>query len=145
MIRIIHTHIAKPAIFLVIGLLAVLPARAGEPLTPAQTVIESQIEAFLTNDMAKAYSYAAPDIKTLFPTEEKFGEMVRNGYGPVYRPGNYAFGRARETAGGGVVQEVLISGPKNTDWTAIYIMERQSDGSMKIRGVSMMKSETSGI
>lgn len=137
--------IARPAAYVMMVLLAALPARASEPLTPAQTVIESQIEAFLTNDMATAYSYAAPDIKALFPTEEKFGEMVRKGYGPVYRPGNYAFGRARETKGGGVVQEVLISGPKNTDWTAIYIMERQSDGSMKIRGVSMMKSITSGI
>jgi len=145
MIRTILTRISQSMVFLMICLWAALPARAGEPLTPSQTVIENQIKAFLTNDMAKAYSYAAPDIKALYPTEEKFGEMVRKGYGPVYRPGNYAFGRGRDTANGGVVQEVLISGPDNTDWTAIYIMERQLDGSMKIRGVSMMKSTTSGI
>ncbi|MAZ82157.1 MAG: DUF4864 domain-containing protein [Hoeflea sp.] len=117
-----------------------LPAYAQEPIEMSQMVIENQITSFLRGDIEGAYAYAAPSIKEIFPTVEQFGKMVRNGYGPVYRPGNYAFGRAREVPGGGVIQEVLIAGPDGQDYTAIYLMERQPDGTMKIRGVSLVKS-----
>ncbi|MAY62933.1 MAG: DUF4864 domain-containing protein [Rhizobiales bacterium] len=115
------------------------PLRAQEPIDMSQTVIESQIKSFLRGDIEGAYSHAAPAIKEIYPTVEQFGKMVRGGYGPVYRPGNYAFGRSRETPGGGVIQEVLIAGPDGEDYTAIYLMERQADGTMKIRGVSLIK------
>ena len=120
--------------------LSIAPALAQEPVAQSQTVIENQIEAFLAGDIDTAYSFAAPDIKALYPTVDRFETMVRSGYGPVYRPGNYAFGRSREISGGGVIQEVLISGPDGNDYTAIYMMERQPDGTMKIRGVSLIKS-----
>ena len=125
------------------ALLAVLtlsPARANDAAT-ARGVIESQIEAFLANDMATAYSLAAPSIKRLYPDQDRFSAMVRRGYQPVYRPGNYAFGRGKIAPdGAGVVQEVLISGPDGEDWTALYSLERQPDGSFKINGVQMIKA-----
>ncbi|TDH39292.1 DUF4864 domain-containing protein [Pseudohoeflea suaedae] len=124
---------------LLIAPLHAAPARAQEPVEMSQTVIESQIKSFLRGDIEGAYALAAPSIRQIFPTVEKFGAMVRSGYGPVYRPGNYAFGRSRETAGGGVIQEVLIAGPDGQDYTAIYDMERQPDGTMKIRGVSLIR------
>lgn len=120
--------------------LTAAPAIAQEPIEMSQSVIESQIKAFLAGDIDTAYSFAAPDIKAIYPTVDQFGTMVRSGYGPVYRPGNYAFGRSREISGGGVIQEVLISGPDGNDYTAIYQMERQPDGSMKIRAVSLIKA-----
>lgn len=131
-----------PAIALALCLtapLAAASAQAQEPVDRSQTVIESQITSFLRGDIEGAYSHAAPAIKEIYPTVEQFGKMVRGGYGPVYRPGNYAFGRWRETPGGGVIQEVLIAGPDGQDYTAIYLMERQPDGRMKIRGVSLIK------
>ena len=106
----------------------------------SQTVIESQIQAFLNDDMTTAYEYASPAIKRFFPSVEQFGRMVRGGYDPVYRPGNYAFGRSKETAGGRLVQEVLIKGPNGVDWTALYSMEMQPDGSVKIDGVQLLKT-----
>lgn len=120
--------------------LTAAPAIAQEPIEMSQSVIESQIKAFLAGDIDTAYSFAAPDIKAIYPTVDQFETMVRSGYGPVYRPGNYAFGRSREISGGGVIQEVLISGPDGNDYTAIYQMERQPDGSMKIRAVSLIKA-----
>ncbi|OCW58212.1 DUF4864 domain-containing protein [Hoeflea olei] len=121
-------------------LLALAPARADEA-SMAQGVIESQIGAFLRDDMATAYSHAAPSIKRLYPDESSFFDMVRRGYQPVYRPGNYAFGRVKVAPDGrGVVQEVLIHGPDGQDWTALYSLERQPDGSFKINGVQMIKT-----
>jgi uncharacterized protein DUF4864 len=137
--RFFHTHALARSAALFLAL-AAAPAVAQEPVEMSQTVIQSQIQAFLAGDIDTAYSFASPDIKALYPTIERFETMVRSGYGPVYRPGNYAFGRAREISGGAVIQEVLISGPDGNDYTAIYTMERQPDGTMKISGVSLIKS-----
>ena len=121
-------------------LLAIAPARADEAAN-ARIVIENQIEAFLADDMTTAYSFAAPSIKRIYPDANRFFDMVKRGYQPVYRPGNYAFGRSKSAAdGGGIIQEVIIQAPDGEDWTALYSLERQPDGSWKINGVQMIKA-----
>ena len=115
------------------------PAFAAEPVDTVQSVIQQQITAFLNDDAATAYSFASPTIRGKFASEEKFFEMVKRGYAPVYRPGNFAFGRSK-VDGDMVVQEVLISGPDGKDWTALYQVVKQPDGSFKINGVHMVKA-----
>lgn len=116
------------------------PARADDAAT-ARAIIESQINAFLADDMVTAYSFAAPSIKRMYPDESRFFDMVKRGYQPVYRPGNFAFGRSKTAAdGSGLFQEVLIEGPDGQDWTALYSLERQPDGTFKINGVQMIKA-----
>lgn len=128
------------ALLLTAVMLTLVPARANDAAA-GRLVIERQIEAFLRDDMTTAYSFAAPSIKRIYPDESRFFDMVKRGYQPVYRPGNYAFGRSRVAPDGiGVVQEVLISGPDGEDWTALYSLERQPDGSFKINGVQMIKA-----
>ncbi|NEI69345.1 DUF4864 domain-containing protein [Rhizobium lusitanum] len=122
-------------------------ARAEDPVQTAQSLIEQQIEAFLHNDAATAYSFAAPGIKALFPDKDSFFSMVKKSYQPVYHPGNYAFGKSRAIDNGAVVyQEVLITGTDDKDWTAIYQIIRQPDGSYKINGVQILpKAASEGI
>lgn len=124
-----------------LAILAILtPARADDAAS-ARAIIESQITAFLNDDMAAAYSFASPSIKQLYPDQGRFFDMVKRGYQPVYRPGNFAFGRSKAAAdGSGLVQEVIIQGPGGQDWTALYSLERQPDGSFKIDGVQMIKA-----
>jgi len=121
--------------------LLVFPAAAWaeEPVDIAQDVIQSQIAAFLHDDAKAAYSLASPAIRGKFPTEDAFFDMVRKGYAPVYRPGNFAFGRSR-VVGDTVVQEVLISGPDGKDWTALYQLVKLPDGSYKINGVHIVRA-----
>jgi len=114
-------------------------AWAEEPVDIAQNVIQSQIAAFLHDDAKAAYSLASPAIRGKFPTEAAFFDMVRKGYAPVYRPGNFAFGRSR-VIGDTVVQEVLISGPDGKDWTALYQLVKLPDGSYKINGVHIVRA-----
>lgn len=114
------------------------PAWAGD-VEDAQMIIESQIKAFLDDDAEEAYSYAAPGIRKLYPDTKSFFEMVRQGYEAVYRADNFAFGRSKALPEGIIVQEVMINGPEGEDWTALYAMEKQPDGSFKIRGVQMVK------
>lgn len=119
-------------------------AYAEDPVRTAQSLIEQQIEAFLHDDAATAYSFAAPGIKALFPDKDSFFAMVKKSYQPVYHPGNYAFGKSRAIDNGAVVyQEVLITGTDDKDWTAIYQITRQPDGSYKINGVQILAKATS--
>lgn len=130
-----------PAIALALGLaLSPMAARAqGAAEQQSQDIVTRQLEAFLSGDYAQAYSYASPDIRRIFPTLDSFMSMVRNGYLPVLRPGNYAFGRVEDMADGHIRWEVLIHGPDGADYTAAYYMERQPDGSWKVDGVSLEK------
>lgn len=130
-----------PAI--VIAGLLLLPfgaaALAGEPVDTVQDVIERQIEAFLRDDAEAAYALASPSIREKFTDEAAFFDMVKRGYAPVYRPGNFAFGRSK-VSGEAVLQEVLITGGDGKNWTALYQVVRQPDGSYKINGVHMVQS-----
>ncbi|SOC38689.1 uncharacterized protein DUF4864 [Rhizobium subbaraonis] len=129
------------AIAVCLSILA-LPGRtaAQEPAAVAQEIITRQIEAFLNDDATSAYSFASPSIREKFPDEASFFEMVKRGYAPVYRPGNFGFGRSK-VSGDVILQEVLISGSGGKHWTAIYQLMRQPDGSYKINGVHMTPSK----
>ncbi|EYR79900.1 hypothetical protein AKG11_11665 [Shinella sp. SUS2] len=127
------------AVFLCVSLSLPSATWAGEPVDTVQGIIQSQIAAFLDDDAKAAYSFASPTIRGKFPTEDAFFDMVKKGYAPVYRPGNFAFGRSKVTDGV-VVQEVLISGPDGKDWTALYQVVKQPDGSYKINGVHIVRT-----
>jgi len=118
---------------------ASIEARAAEPVDTAQSIIQSQITAFLNDDAKTAYSFASPAIRGKFSNETVFFDMVKKGYAPVYRPGNFAFGRSK-VDGDMVVQEVLIAGPDGKDWTALYQLLRQPDGSYKINGMHIVRA-----
>ena len=137
----------------VLGLLAAiillaLPARA-ESLTDDdkaafQSVISGQIDAFRAEDGARAYSYAAPMIKQIFPNPDVFMNMVRQGYQPVYRPQSFRFGDAGFSASGRPVQKVTVVGPDGITYEAIYTMEQQPDGSWQISGCAIVRAPDLG-
>jgi hypothetical protein len=137
---------AVPAIAFVLISLLLLPttARAEDPVEVSRQVIARQIEAFLKDDADTAYSFAAPGIKARYPDKAAFFAMVRKSYAPVYRPGNYAFGRSKAVGEGAMVlHELTISGRDGTDWKAVYKLSRQPDGSYKIDGVMIAPDRVS--
>jgi hypothetical protein len=119
-----------------IGLAA--PVRAADDVAAAQGVIRSQVEAFSRDDAAAAYSFAAPAIQNVFP-QETFMAMVRGSYAPVYRHKSFEFGEAR-IADGSIAQRVHIVDGDGVAWEALYTLERQPDGSLKISGCSLLKA-----
>ena len=125
-------------------LLAVLvalapPAVAGDEVATAQTIIRSQVEAFGRDDAAAAYSYASPGIHEMFPQADAFLGMVQHSYAPVYRHKSFEFGEAR-SADGKIAQAVHIVDSDGVPWEALYTLEQQSDGSIKISGCVLIKS-----
>ena len=124
-------------VFMIVA--AQVPAWAQSGEDNARAVISSQVESFLSGDFVGAYSHASDNIKQIFPTVDRFMQMVQGGYLPVLRPGNYAFGNAEAVADNRVKQDVLIRAPDGSDWTATYYMEMQPDGVWKVDGVQLRK------
>jgi hypothetical protein len=122
---------------LLIGVAA--PAHAANDVATAQAIINSQVEAFGRDDAAKAYSYAAPEIRRLFPQPDIFLSMVQRSYAPVYRHKSFEFGEAR-VADGRVAQRVHILDANGEAWEALYTLEQQPDGSLKIIGCVLIKA-----
>jgi hypothetical protein len=115
------------------------PARAADDVAAAQTVIRSQVEALGRDDAATAYSFAAPAIRDMFPQADIFMDMVRRSYAPVYRHKSFEFGEAR-VSGGQIAQRVRIIDAEGVPWEALYTLEQQPDGSVKIIGCVLLKA-----
>ena len=133
--------LATLAITIFAGLLT--PALAGSNAGPSaqfQRIIADQISAFRNDDAERAYSFASPSIKRLFPSSRRFIEMVASTYKPVYRPRHYRFGVTSRKLGR-PTQHVVITGPTGRLWLALYAFERQPDGSWKIAAVVLQQSE----
>jgi Domain of unknown function (DUF4864) len=120
-------------------IVCVSPAAAGDDVATARSIIRSQVEALARDDAATAYSYAAPGIHERFPEAGIFLGIVRSNYAPVYRHKSFEFGEAR-AADGKVAQQVHIVDGDGVPWEALYTLEQQDDGSLKISGCMLIKS-----
>lgn len=130
-------YVQSVARFLLIafmGLGLFVPAEAAPDKDTIKSVIESQLNAFATDDGAKAYSYAAPIVQNVFPTVENFMTMVTKGYPPVYRNTSRIYGDVFEDSLGRPAMRVVLTGQDGKRYEAIYSMEQQPDGTWKIAG-----------
>lgn len=127
------------AVFVSLFVSLALPTNAADDIAAAQSVIRSQEQALGSDDAPGAYSFAAPAIKSLFPEPEIFMDMVRQGYAPVYRHRSFEFGEAR-TVDGKIAQVVHIIDAEGGAWDALYTLEREPDGSLKITGCVLSKA-----
>lgn len=115
---------------------------AQEVLTPVpdiEEVIQHQVEAFLEDDVERAFEFASPTIQRLFGGAENFGAMVRNGYPMVWRPQSVAFGDLRNV-GGALWQRVLITDAAGRLHRLDYQM-RQIDGAWRINAVQLLQAD----
>ena len=104
--------------------------------------IQSQIDAFLTDDFDTAFSYASPNIKRMFGTSEQFGMMVWQGYPMVWRPGAVRYLELEEK-GGGLFQKVLITDGQGVPHLLEYQMIETADG-WQINGVRILEAPQVG-
>lgn len=112
------------------------PAATSKAIREAREVIDSQLKAFLADDAARAYSFAAPGIRQRFDTAEVFMNMVREAYPAVYRPARYQFLQAQATRDR-VVQPVTIEDAEGRAWVAVYSLTRQPDSSWRIEACQL--------
>ncbi|UOM33937.1 DUF4864 domain-containing protein [Acuticoccus sp. I52.16.1] len=106
-----------------------------------QAIIAAQMEALRTGDADAAYAFAAPDIKRMFPTPERFMSMVRKGYEPVSHAVAPRFLRSRAADDGTFAQEVAFRDDEGRPWVALYTLARQPGGDWRITGCYLKKVE----
>jgi len=123
---------------------AVTPLHADAPAQDFEKVIEGQISAFARDDGRAAFAFASPDIQQQFGTAERFMEMVRAGFQPVYRPRSFSF-EAPIRIDGAPAQPVRIIDRDGRGVIALYRMQRQEDGSWRIAGVTLHPIAERGI
>jgi len=130
---------------LLLAVLAWLPLPALAQTGPAaetraiRAVVQAQLDAFAADDAGRAFFYAAPAIRAMFGTPERFLAMVRSGYPVVYRPATVTFLHP-ERVQGQWVQGVHLSDAGGALWLATYRLERQADGSWRISGCDVQPS-----
>ena len=124
--------------------LGTLPLAASESRAPdIEAVIQGQIEAFLAEDLATAFSFASPGIKGMFRTPERFAEMVQSGYPMVWRPAEVRYLEVRTHPPGGMVQRVMIIDTAGRLHLLDYLMIETSEG-WQIAGVQLLRGAAVG-
>ena len=134
---------------LVVCLAGRLPAAAPEPSAAfhhssdivkkeLSAVIDGQLAAFRANDYPKAYTFAASEIKNVFPLED-FEKMVRAQYAVIAKSTASEYGVAFDTGEEAVVN-VRIENAEKKSVEYQYILKKEESG-WKIGGVSEMKAE----
>ena len=127
------------------GLSAGNSAKAQEVMAPEpgiEATIGAQIDAFLIDDFAEAFTYASPMIQGMFGTSDRFGQMVQNGYPMVWRPGDVEYLELRDVAGA-LWQRVMIrdrlGGVHMLDYQMIQV-----GGDWRINGVQLLRAPDVG-
>jgi hypothetical protein len=100
--------------------------------------IQSQFDAFLADDVATAFSYAAPPIQGIFGTPERFGMMVREGYPMVWRPAEVEY-LDLHPKNGGLWQRVRITDAQGQMHYLDYQMVPTPDG-IRIGAVEILQA-----
>ncbi|MCF8485317.1 MAG: DUF4864 domain-containing protein [Rhodobacteraceae bacterium] len=118
-----------------------MPAIAQE--APIQNTIQSQLNAFVADDFATAFTFASPTIKGMFGTSENFGMMVQKGYPMVHRPADVTMLELREVAGN-LWQRVMITDQQGRTHLLDYQMVETPDG-WQINGVQLLPSPGVGV
>jgi hypothetical protein len=114
-------------------------AAGADDIGTAQSIISAQEQAFARDDAATAYGFAAPGIQSFYRSPDGFMFMVRNSYAPVYRHRRFVFGEVK-VADGKIYQDVQIIDADGAAWDALYTLETQADGSLKISACILKKA-----
>lgn len=131
------------ALALAIGWWGALKAQeAVSPVPGIEATIDAQIEAFLRDDFAKAFTFASPNIQGIFGTHQNFGQMVRSGYPMVWRPADVQYLELREFQGA-LWQRVMIRDMAGGVHMLDYQMIQMGDD-WRINGVQLLRMPATG-
>ena len=103
------------------------------------TVIDAQLAAFRADDYAKAFTFAAGPIKTMF-TQPEFEAMVRKAYPVIAHSTSVDYGMAFDTGEEAVIYVRVQNTDTKGDAQYQYLLKKE-DGAWKIGGVSEVKPE----
>lgn len=102
-------------------------------ITALRQVIDDQIAAFRRQDAPGAWRHVSPGLQAQFGTADRFLELVRDHYAPVYAPVRYDYGEI-VPLDGMWGQWLDVVGPDGQRVRALYLMQQQADGTWRTNG-----------
>ncbi len=105
-----------------------------------RAVVEAQLNAFASEEATRAFSYAAPGIRSQFQDAALFMEMVHRQYPMLIRPASISFYQP-EAADGTIVQGVQFRDRDGNLWRAVYELEQQPDKTWRISGCAVQPDQ----
>jgi len=112
---------------------------------PWQKVITSQIEAFRAEDSAGALELAGAGFREQFDDPDIFYlSVLAAGYGPLLQSRSHTFGEFERVGEEGALQVVLIVGPEQALYIAVFQMREEAEG-WRVHGVMLARDEGVGI
>jgi len=114
------------------------PAVTANDLAEIRIVISRQIEAFRRDDAESAFALVSPSVQQTYGTPERFLDVMRTSYHPVYRPAAVAF-LEPVVLGADAVQPVQLTDRTGAVWLAYYAMQRQKDGRWRAAGCHLVQ------
>lgn len=109
---------------------------------PIAKVISDQIAALQSDDFETAFTYASPNIKRIFGTPERFGQMVRDGYPMVHRPAEVTM-LDQTPSGSQIIQRVMMRDASGRLHILAYAMVETEEG-WQINGVQILRAPEVG-
>jgi hypothetical protein len=107
--------------------------------TAIKKVIAEQRNALTAGDAVRAFSYASPGIRRQFGDAANFIDMVRTMYSALLTA-RYTEFLEGAVIDGAVIQPLRLIDADNTVRVALYIMEKQGNGTWRISGCRIAPS-----
>ncbi|UWR22036.1 DUF4864 domain-containing protein [Sulfitobacter sp. S190] len=130
----------------ILGALAILPLSFTPAVADQSAIkgtINSQFEAFKTDDFETAFTFASPTLQRLFQTPQNFGRMVTQGYPMVWRPAQVQYLELREDVGV-FFQKVMITDQSGGLHVLEYRMQQTENG-WRISGVQILDAPGASV
>lgn len=105
-----------------------------------RAVVQGQLDALARDDAAKAFSFAAPNVREALGTVPRFMDLVQRGYPVVYRPASVAYLKA-EGRQDQAIQRVQMTDQAGEPWLATYTLQRQKNRSWRITGCTVTENK----
>lgn len=95
------------------------------------TVVQSQLQAFASDDADTAFELASDETQALIGSPQALLGIVRELYPPLHRPQKAVFAPA-DVEGDHAIQEVAITDMNNVIWIAVFLMQQDEESHWKI-------------
>ena len=109
-----------------------------------RAVVEAQLQAMAAGDAERAFSFAAPAIRTQFGDAQRFMAMVAGSYPMVIRPAGTVFFQPTLDTDGDVLQVVQLRDSAGKLWRAAYLMARLPGNVWRVAGCVVAPDTTTG-
>jgi hypothetical protein len=103
--------------------------------------VQSQLDALAQDDAASAFELTSPAKRMQIGTPDRFLQMIKEQYNPIYRNLGLIFLQP-QIVDGDAIQVVRVTDGFSRVWVAIFWMQQSEDHSWKIDGCQLVQTTT---